>query len=78
MVKFLGKMGAFTKTGKPRERRSAPEEDDEENKEEEGRWWERMEGDREADYGMLEGETSGEVGTVQVDRERPRGEQETI
>ena len=55
MSKFLGRTGAFTKTGKMPAERKRPRLDDEENEEEE-RWWRRMEGDREADFGLVEGE----------------------
>ncbi|KNZ73023.1 hypothetical protein J132_01408 [Termitomyces sp. J132] len=53
-AKFLAKSGAFTKTGKRREQKTTPEEEDNENDEEEERWWRRMEGDREADFGLVE------------------------
>ncbi|KAG5730817.1 hypothetical protein E4T56_gene10362, partial [Termitomyces sp. T112] len=43
MAKFLGKTGAFTKTGKAREKKAEPKIDDEENEEEEEAWWDRME-----------------------------------
>ncbi|KAG6889956.1 hypothetical protein C0992_003436 [Termitomyces sp. T32_za158] len=54
-AKFLAKSSAFTKTGKKRERRTTPTEEDDENDEEED-WWRRMEGDTEADLGLIEGE----------------------
>ncbi|KAG6867226.1 hypothetical protein C0993_005414 [Termitomyces sp. T159_Od127] len=55
-AKFLAKSGAFMKTGKKRVQKPKPSESDEENDEEEGSWWTRMEGDLEADYGLVEGE----------------------
>ena len=56
MSKFLSRSGAFTKTGMKKTDKQRPPMEDEENVEEEERWWRRMEGDREADYGLVEGE----------------------
>lgn len=56
MVKFLGKTGAFTKTGTKKTERTVPTINDVENDMNEEEWWRRMEGDREGAYGLLEDE----------------------